>query len=75
MFPKRRHFLFTRRGTTQKKIIFEEYDCPDCDVNTSGLFVGNIHMIKYQAKAEQTHCFVQMEQSLKTSTGIEACFM
>jgi hypothetical protein len=24
MFPKRRHFIFTRRGTTQKKIIFDQ---------------------------------------------------
>jgi hypothetical protein len=27
MFPKRRHFIFTRQGTTQKKIIFENFHC------------------------------------------------
>jgi hypothetical protein len=25
MFPKRRHFIFTRRGSTQKKIIFDSF--------------------------------------------------
>jgi hypothetical protein len=30
MFPKRRHFIFTRRGTTQKKIIFESLTPPLC---------------------------------------------
>jgi hypothetical protein len=46
---------------------------PDFDINTSDLFAGNNYM-QYRAKDEQAHCFVEVEQCLKTSIRDEAAF-
>jgi hypothetical protein len=76
MFPKRRHFLFTRRGTTQKKIIFDVYvlselrTCIDVSTPYASMFCDCvIFFVTFHVRSKMQYVFQVICVFVKAYSG------